>query len=103
MKGFALAGVIGSMRQALAIVIALLAIAGTAYLVTHKLSNPDGYQYGICTWYGQVLHGPLRACGPPTRAAWQIPLAVVIGLGGLGAAVTVTRRRPSRPTLAPQQ
>ncbi len=103
MKAFVPATVVGSIRQALAIVIALLTIAGTAYLVTRKLSNPDGYQYGVCPWYGQISHGPLRTCGPPTRAAWQIPLAVVIGLGGLGAAVAVTSRRPSRPAFAPHR
>jgi hypothetical protein len=35
-----------------------------------------------------------RPCRLPTRAAWQIPLAVVIALGGPGAAVVVAGERP---------
>jgi hypothetical protein len=89
MKALVLAAAIGSVRQVLAIFIAVLAIAGAAYLGTHRLSNPDHYAYGGCPWYGEVLHGPLRSCSPPTRFAWQIPLAVVIGIGGLGAAMAL--------------
>jgi hypothetical protein len=91
MKRFVVAAVVGSIRRLLAIVIAVLAIAGTAYLGSHKLSNPDHYQYGGCPWYGVVSHGFPRSCSPPTRAAWQIPLAIAVF--GLGAAVVVTDRR----------
>jgi hypothetical protein len=94
MKGFALAAVTGSLRQVLAIVIAVASIAGTAYLVTHKLSNPDNYRYGGC-YHAFVTQEPLP-CRHPTRTAWQIPLAVVVAIGGLGAAVLVTSRRPWR-------
>jgi hypothetical protein len=93
MKRFVVAAVVGSIRRLLAIVIAVLAIAGTAYLGSHKLSNPDHYQYGGCPWYGVVSHGFLRSCSPPTRAAWQIPLAAAIAVFGLGAAAAVTERR----------
>ena len=96
MKGFALAAAIRSVRQVLAIFVALLAIAGTAYLGTHKLSNPDHYAYGVCPWYGRIQHGLPRSCSPPTHFAWQIPLAVVIGIGGLGATVVLAGRRPRR-------
>jgi len=36
------------MRQAIAIFIVLVTVALTAFLVTHKLSNPDHYAYGYC-------------------------------------------------------
>lgn len=96
MKGLVLAAVIGSVRQVLAIVIAVLAIAGAAYLGTHKLSNPDHYQYGLCSFSSVTNHGFPPPCRPPTRYAWQIPLAVVIAAFGLGAAVAVTSKRPRR-------
>jgi uncharacterized membrane protein len=93
MKRFILAAVVGSLRRALAVVIALVALAGAIYFAGHKLSNPDHYQYGGCPWYGVVSHGFPRSCSPPTRATRQIPLAVAIAVFGLGAAVAVTERR----------
>lgn len=99
MKGFALAAVLSSVRHALAILVALVAIAGAAYLGTHRLSNPDHYAYGVCPWYGSVSHGFPRVCRPPARADWQIPLAILTAIGGLGAAAAVggsTERRALR-------
>ena len=81
------------MRRLLATVFAVLAIAGTAYLVSHKLSNPDDYRYGSCPFHFAMEPLP---CSPPTRAAWQIPLAIVIAVGGLGAALVVAGERPRR-------
>ena len=100
MKRFGFAAVIGSVRQLLAVTIALLAVAGTGYLVRHKLSNPDHYAYGSC-FHGPftVVHvGPIEfhSCNPPARAAWQIPLAVVLLTLGLGTAVVVAGERPRR-------
>jgi peptidoglycan/LPS O-acetylase OafA/YrhL len=87
--------VIGSLRQMLAAVIAVLAISGTYYLASHKLSNPDDYAYGECVYPPPgTLVQEARPCRLPTRAAWQIPLAVVIALGGPGAAVVVAGERP---------
>ena len=90
------------MRQLLAIVIAVLAIAGTAYLVSNRLSNPDHYQPyggGVCADQVYII-SPVqggRPCRPPTRAAWQIPLALAIATLGLGIAVKVAgQRRPWR-------
>lgn len=103
MERFSLAAVVGSMRQALAIFIVLAAIALTAFLVSHNLSNPDHYAYGVCPWYGHISHGYPPPCRPPTRAAWQIPLAVLIALGGLGAAVAVTSRRSWRRAGGPEE
>jgi hypothetical protein len=95
MKRFALAAVLGSMRQLLAITIALLAVAGAFYLSGHKLNNPDHYRFAGCPSQGFVYHDVPPPCMPPTRAAWQIPLAVMVTLIGLGAAVTVAgERRP---------
>jgi len=98
MRRFALAAVIGSARRLLAVVIAVLAIAGTAYLSSHRLSNPDHYAYGSCGDQGpiQLVHAGYSYCSPPTRAAWQIPLAVVIAILGSGAAIAVASR-PCRP------
>jgi hypothetical protein len=100
MKGLVLSRVVGSMRQVLAIVVALLTIAGTAYLVRHKLSNPDNYRYWQCFSPAGVFHGWPPPCAPPARAVWQIPLAIVIGVGGLGAAALITTR-PRRPRQLP--
>ena len=63
MTRFGLSAVIGSVRQMLAVVIALLAIAGAVYLVSHKLSNPDHYAYGSC------FHGPFGSRSPKTNRA----------------------------------
>ena len=98
MMRFALAAVIGSTRRLLAVIIAVLAIAGTAYLISHKLSNPDHYAYGSCGDQGpiQLFHAGDSYCSQPTRATWQIPLAVVIAILGSGAAIAVASR-PWRP------
>ena len=97
MKGFALAAVVG-VRQLLALIIAVMAIAGAAYLSSHKLDRHGDYAYGSCPpHFGTTLisrSGPL--CGPPTRGAWQIPLALLIGAVGLGAAILVMPKRPWR-------
>ena len=95
MNGFVNAAVVG-VRQLLALTIAVSAIAGAAYLVGHKLSNPYHYPYGGCFDYGTINNGPVPRCSLPTRAAWQIPLAVVIGVVGLGSTVVVIGRRPWR-------
>jgi len=101
MTRFTLAAVIGSTRRLLAVVIAVLAIAGTAYLGSHKLSNPDHYAYGSCGYQGLIQMPAPHNCSPPTRAAWQIPLAVVIAVIGIGAAVAVAkpRQRPAHEGL----
>ncbi len=96
MKRFLLAAFVGSARQLLAVFIAVLAVAGTAYLGSHKLSNPYHYQHGFCPDEGFVNHFGPPPCRPPARAAWQIPLAVAIATLGVGAAVMVAGERPSR-------
>jgi hypothetical protein len=103
MERFSLAAVVGSMRQALAILILLPTIALTAFLVSHRLSNPDHYQYGYCPHPPYITHGPTQPCRAPTRAAWQLPLAVVIGIGGLGAAVAVSSKRSWRHAGGPEE
>ena len=104
-----------AVRQMLAIVIAIAAIAGAGYLLSHKLDNPDHFVYlryaaapqppGYCERFntGEVIHpgeAHVPPCQPPTRAAWQIPLAVLLAITGLGAAAMVgsgTGRAASRP------
>ena len=96
MKQFTLGAVLGSVRQLLAIIIAVLSIAGAAYLGSHELSNPDHYAYGGCPSQAFVNHGWLLPCRPPTRSAWQTPLAITIAALGLGAAVKIAGGRPRR-------
>jgi hypothetical protein len=96
MTGFALAAVIRSVRQVLAIFVVVVAIAGAGYLGIHKLGAPQNYAFGRCSYPQGVYHGPIPTCRPPTRLAWQLPVAVVVALGGLGAAVALggsTERR----------
>jgi hypothetical protein len=98
MTRFALATVVGSARRLLAVTIAVVAITGTAYLGSHKLSKHGDYAYGSCGFQSgvQIVRSG-DFCGPPTRGAWQVPLALVIAVLGLGAAVAVAGR-PWRPT-----
>ena len=96
MKGFVLSSVVGSVRQLLSIIIAVLAVAGAVYLGSHKLSNPDHYRYGGCFSQNFINHGWPLQCSPPTRAAWQIPVAILIGTVGLGAAAVVGGERRRR-------
>lgn len=87
---FTLAAVVGSARRSLAVIVAVLAIVGASYLTTHKLNNPDHYAYGGCgveSHIGTTLITGRPSCAPPTRAVWQIPLAVMIAVLGFGAAV----------------
>jgi len=108
MKGFALAAFVGSLRRALAVVIALVALAGAIYFGSHKLDNPDHYHALIsdggpgCVYPGpvRVTHGLRPACSPPTRAAWQIPLAVLLAAVALGAVLAAGDVRP-RPRRLP--
>jgi hypothetical protein len=104
MKRFALAAVLGSMGRALAVVVALVALAGALYFGGHKFSNPDHYSPvggGLCNrpFYGDVITRLPQPCSPPTRAAWQIPLAALLAAVALGAVVAAgadvrPRRRP---------
>lgn len=95
MKRFALAAFFGSMRQAVAIVVGVLALGGAAYLGGHKLDNPG--HYPSCLYApGRHLEPTFHACSPPTRAAWQIPVATVLAALGLATAAALAgepRRR----------
>ena len=105
MKRFVLAAVVGSLRWAVAVVIALVALAGATDLVSHRLSNPDHYHALIsdggpgCVYPGpHVLNWGIQqpTCSPPTRAAWQIPLAVLLAAVALGAVLAGADERPRR-------
>jgi hypothetical protein len=102
MRGAGLAALVASMRQLLAVVVAMLSIAGAGYLLSHKLSNPDHFVYEKYTLPGVqgscpanpapvITPGglPIHDCEPPIRAAWQIPLAILLAILGLGAAGAV--------------
>ena len=107
MKRFVVAKVLGSTGRALSVVVALVAIAGAIYFGTHKLSNPDNYQSlpskggPGCVYPGPapITHPIQYHCSLPTRAAWQIPLAVVLTAVAMGAILAAgadvrPRRRP---------
>jgi hypothetical protein len=91
MGRYVLASGIRAVRSALAICIALVAIAGATYLGTHRFNNPYHYDYGDCVAPQGIFHG-YRSCSRPSLFAWQIPLALVIGVGGVGVAVALTSR-----------
>jgi hypothetical protein len=95
------------MGRALAVVVALMAIAGAIYFGAHKLSNPDNYQsLPSKGGPGCVYPGPVRIthpiqyhCSLPSRAVWQIPLASLLAAVALGAVLAAgadvrPRRRP---------
>jgi hypothetical protein len=106
MKGFVLVAVIGSMRRALAVVVVLVALPAAIYVGSHKLSNPDNYHAlrseggPGCVYTRQRVPPTLSPFGPtcsrPTRAAWQIPLAVLLAAVALGAVLAGTDEYPGR-------
>src|SRR4051794_4489756 len=96
MARFAFAVVVGSVRNLLAIIIAVLAIAGAAYPGTHEVGFPVHQTacYSNPRLHTPRLHTP--SCRQPTYAAWQIPLAILLAALGLGAAAAVASDRPWR-------
>src|SRR4051794_39821149 len=101
MARFAFAVVVGSMRNLLAIIIAVLAIAGAAYLGTHEVGFPVHQTacYSNPRLRTPRLHTPrlhTPSCRQPTYAAWQIPLAILLAALGLGATAAVASDRPWR-------
>jgi hypothetical protein len=96
MKGLVLAAVIGSVRQLLAIVVAVLAIAGAAYFGTHEVGFPV-HQTAcyVAPHDPRADLSPTPSCRQPNAAAWQIPVAIVLTVLGLGAAA-VAGGRPWR-------
>jgi hypothetical protein len=83
-------------RQALAIVVAALALAGAAFLASadlvmhgHYHCDTQGAPLGECNLQGSYWVAD--------RAAWQIPVAILIGAAGLGAAFLLVRGKKSDP------
>jgi hypothetical protein len=93
MKRFAFAATTGSIRRALALTIAVVALAGTVALGRARLDNPGHYP-GCRYSRTHTLALSVAPCTPPTRATWQIPLALLIAVGGLAAAVKANGDRP---------
>lgn len=85
------------MRNAVAIVVAGIACLGAAFLVTADLTMHGHYHcdtHGVAT--GQQCN-PQGSYWIADRAAWQIPVAIVIAVTGLAAAAFVARReKPDR-------
>jgi hypothetical protein len=78
-------------RLALAIVVAGIALGGAAFLAGadlimhgHYHCDTQGAPIGECNLQGSYWVAD--------RAAWQIPVAVVIAVVGLGAAVLLVRK-----------
>ena len=96
MRRFVIATVVDATRSILATVIALLAIGGAVYIGVHPFGR---FAYGC----GDTGNSSLVCLilYHPTRLAWQVPVAVVVGLVGLGLAAAVAywrrARRPERP------
>lgn len=83
-------------RNGLAIITAGVALAGAAYLGSLNL-NKHGHFH--CLGFGNGGAALARSCANggigswvAERAAWQIPVAIVIASLGLGAAVALARR-----------
>ena len=89
MTRFVLATSASSARQLLAIAIALAAIGWGGYLGSHPLNRVRGcWDSGFCRTGTPALS---------SRFVWQIPVAVLLGLAGVGSALVVTGRcRPER-------
>ena len=77
----------------LALVAALLAIGGVVYLVGHPLNNPDHYPSCLRYQYSNLLI--FHFCRTASLLAWQVAVAVLLGLAALGLAVIAGR--PRRP------
>jgi hypothetical protein len=104
MLRFRLALIAYSTRLILPFVIAMLAIGGASYLGIVPL-NDHGYPGGTaleqCSSNLLIFYA---WCGPNSRFAWQIPVGVLIGVVGLGAAAGFAwwnRRHPRARPLPP--
>ena len=86
-----------AVRRALAIAVAGIALIGATFLATANLTlhghyhcDPRGAPPGFkCNLY--------RSYWVADRAAWQIPVAIMIGAVGLGAAILLARGKKSDP------
>jgi hypothetical protein len=71
----------------------LAAVAVAAAVVLGSLPlNPHGHEFLNMGGLDGHIHGP-AVIWTGARAAWQIPVAVVIAVLGIGAAVAVANRR----------
>jgi hypothetical protein len=84
-------------RQALAIVVAGIAVFGATFLATANLTLHGHYH---CDAQGALPGSQCnlsRSYWVADRAAWQIPVAIVIAAVGLGAAILLARGKKSDP------
>jgi len=79
-------------RLVLAIVVAAIALGGAAFLASadlimhgHYYCDTQGAPPGECNLQGSYWVAD--------RAAWQIPVAILIGAAGLGAAFLLAREK----------
>jgi hypothetical protein len=84
-------------RQALAILVAGIALFGATFLATAHLTLHGHYHcdaQGALSGYQCNLN---RSYWVADRAAWQIPVAIVIAAVGLGAAILLARGKKWDP------
>jgi hypothetical protein len=79
-------------RYAAAVILAGVTLGGAVYLGSLRMDTRTLHSRDCSRLYLPLL----ATCGPNQRAAWQLPLAVVIAGLGLLAAVGVTRPRALR-------
>ena len=83
---------ISMMRKAAAAVLVVAALGSAVYLGSLRLDTRTLHSRDCSKLYLPLL----ATCGPNSRAAWQLPVAVAIaGLGTIGAVSVMRRTRPA--------
>jgi hypothetical protein len=80
------------LRRAALVVVAGIALSGAAFLATAKLTLHGHYH---CDLRGALPDkcNPYHSYWVADRAAWQLPVAIVIAAVGVGAAILLRRGR----------
>ena len=86
------------MRYGIAIALAAVAVAVAVALASLQL-NPHGHQFINMGGLTGVNAG--QVTWTAARAGWQVPVAIVIAVLGIGAATVVAYRRGSGVPIAP--
>ena len=83
------------MRRLAAVAVVATALAVAAYLGSLRLGSTPIFYYCINTGFTQPAHP--EVCGTRSRAGWQIPVSILIGVLGVAGGLVVLRTRPKRP------
>ena len=83
------------MRRLAAAMVVVIALAGAVYLGSVKLGDSFyGIGCGFCT-------GPSNTDGRVifrSRADWQLPVSILVGVLGVSGGLVILRIRPKRPS-----